>query len=297
MKLIKISNFLYFGMIFIGALLINGCGKKTPPPPPRSQPELVLGILDALKQKKHDIALKKLERLRELEPTNVFLANLEILERNNAIIVQAQDEINDGNLSGALEKVNEGIRKHGRHKDLVTASKKLAIATRISEILDVFKHPRDSAGLRKAALQLKEIGTKYSPAKPFVPLAEQKLVLAKKMDVWETRRAIESFCSFLDEMLDQEDQDVPVLFAVLEVTDPYNPTLLNYLDYLKGHDELSLKTYNDEDVFSTDFSEDETTGEIKNSDVKEKIKTEEKTIENKDKKPEKKKGWWNNFTF
>lgn len=290
----KNKNLSLLILFAFSVFLLNGCGKKPPPDPPKSQPELILGILDALKNKQHQVALKKIERLRELEPTNVFVANLEILEKNNAIIALAQDEINDADLPGALEKVNEGIKKFGPHKNLVTASKKLAIATRISEILDVFKNPRDSAQLKRAALQLKDISTKYTPARPFLNLSEQKLKLAQKMDVWENRRALESYCSYIDEMLDKEDQDIPVLFAILEVADPYNPALLNYLDYLKGHDELSLKTYDTGDIFISDSSDGEDTGQ----DVeKEKIKIEDKTNKENNKKTEEKKGWWNKFTF
>jgi len=290
----------------LGVLLCCGCSQKKSPQAPKSRTGLVLEILKALEDHKHNIVLKKIERLRELDPTNVFLANLEILERNNVIIVQAQDQINKGDLHGALEKVKEGIQKYGRHKDLMIANQQLAVATRISELLDVFKKPRESKRLLEAALKLKEIGSRYKPAKIFLSLADDKITEAKAMNVWENKRAIDSFCSYIDTMLDKKDADVDILFAVLEVADPYNPTLLNYLDYMKGHDSLSLKTFEDDDVFSSDFSnsdaaDDETSDDEKTTETQNELNDKETEIDNKTKETEnnveKKKGWWNKFSF
>lgn len=302
MKLAK--PFIFLSMTALGVLLLAGCGQGPPPDPPKSRTDLVLDILEALERRDHKVALKKVERLRELDPTNVFLANLEILERNNSIIIEAQEEINKGDLSGALKKVNDGMKKHGRHKDLVTASKKLAVAARINEILEIFKDPKHSARLRTAALQLKEISTKYRPARPFLPLSEEMVLEAKRMDIWETKRGIETFCSYIDERIDQEDPDLKLLFAVLEVADPYNPTLLNYLDHLKGHEGLTLKTFDEENVFSSGFSEDDDMQDTikvevdpvvpgKATDDVEKVDTKKP----EEKKKEEKKSWWNKFTF
>lgn len=292
----------YAGAVLLSATLVflAGCGRKKPSDPPKSRSELVLEILELLKNKEHELAMKKVGRLREIDPTNVFLANLEIAERNNMIIVQAQEEVNKGDLVRALEKINEGIKKFGRHNDLLVAQQKLAVTARIDEILAVFKQPENSTQLKEAAIQLKEIGSKYQPVAPFVPIADAKIKQAEEMDKWETRRAIESLCSYIDMMIDANDPDTKLLFAVLEVADPYNTTLLNYLDYLKGNDNLSLKTYEDTgDLFSSDLNRN-TGADIKATpeDKKENTPgTEIKTEDNKSEDKDNKKGWWNKFTF
>ena len=277
-------------LLTVGVLsLFAGCGKPIPPPPPKSRSDLVLGILDAVKHKDYTLVLRKISRLRELEPTNVFLANLEISEQNNAIIVLAQEEINKGNLKGALEKIKDGIRKYGRHSDLMTAQKKLTVATRIKEILEIFKHPKNSAQLKQVATQLKMIGSKYKPAAPFIPVAEKKIAEAKQMNEWETKRAIESFCDYIGEMLKENDPDVHLLFAVLEVTDPLNPLLLNYLDYLQNNDNNSEMTY--EDIFLDELNVMDNSEDDIEEDTGENVKKKEKNSDNKPVKKE----WWNKF--
>ncbi|MBN1864536.1 MAG: hypothetical protein JW808_06510 [Victivallales bacterium] len=272
--------------------LIVSCGKKDPPAPPRTLPKVVVETLEALQSGDHKLALVKVERLRELAPTNVFLANLETLEENNVIIVEAQKQIDKADLQGALNIVNEGIIKHGRHADLLGASNKLALAVKSDEILQVFKSPRDSAQLLAAAAQMKEIASSYPPASPFLPLVEEKTALAGKMAKWESARAIESFCSYLDQMLDKNDPDIDVLFAVLEIADPLNETLLNYLYNLKEDQNLPLKTFCDDGLFSSDLTGG---GPAVIEKVPENGKT--KDSPETEKEPDKKEGWWNRFTF
>jgi hypothetical protein len=296
----KLNKYLKLAFLLAVLCFFSACGKKTPPPPPKSRSELVLEIFELLKNKDHEVVMKKISRLRELDPTNVFLANLEIVERNNMIICQAQKEINKGDLANALEKINEGIKKYGRHKDLMVAQQKLTVAARIEEILEIFKAPNNSSQLKDAAIQLKEIGNKYKPAVPFVPIAIKNIKLAEEKSKWETKRGIESFCSYIDTMIDQEDPDTKLLFAILEVVDPYNTTLLNYLDYLKGNENLSLKTYVDEeDLFSSDYAEEGTGEEGTGNDLimKEEDTSQPKTKIEENKTGDKEKGWWNKFTF
>jgi hypothetical protein len=281
--------------------MFTGCGRQQAPSPPKTRPELINDTLNVLKHKEHDIALKKIERLRELEPTNVFLANLEILEKNNAIISHAQEEVNKFNLQKALDTINEGIKKYGRHKDLLKAQKKLAVAAKIESILNKFKQPKDSNHLRKAATVLKEISLKYPPAKPFTAVAEQQLKKSKRMKKWEEQEAVVYFYSYLDQCIDKKDTDLSILYAILEIIDPASRTLLIYKDHLNGNNELPLKTFIDlpdqiiektKQVKPFEFHLKQTDNNENNNENfdndlnKKNISTEKKT---------KKKGWWNKF--
>ena len=262
------------------ALFIVGCGEDKIPDPPLIRSQTVIDTYNVLEKNEHSVALKKIVRLRKIDPSNVFLANLEVLERNNSVIDEAQLKIDDGDLVSALAIVSAGIRKHGKHKDLIRAQKKLKVVTKIHEILDVFKEPRDSEQLSAAATQLKKIGETYKPASIFISLCDRKLVEAKLMDKWEMNRAVSSLCSHINDLHVGNDSDVELLYAVLEIEDPTNPMLINYLEYLNGA-EVDLIIYPEENIFA------DTEGDT----------PDEKKEEKKDKEKEKNGSWWNKFSF
>ena len=293
---------IYFLCCWLLILLVNvGCGRQDAPSPPKTRPELINDTLNVLKNKEHDVALKKIQRLRELEPTNVFLANLEILEKNNSIISHAQDEVNKFNLQKALDIINEGIKKYGRHKDLLKAQKKLSVAAKIESLLEKFKNPRDSVHLKKSAQVLKEISLKYPPAKPFLALAEEQEKKAQLMEKWENQEAITYFYSYLDECIDKKDPDLGVLYAILEIVDPASKSLLIYKDHLNGNNELPLKTFieHSEEYNNKKFNP----YEFHLKKIKEIKKTQEVNDDDNNKNDKnnsqnnstKKKGWWDKF--
>ena len=295
-------------LIIAISLLLNGCGdSNTTSSYPRSRSDLTLELLKSLAEKNHALTLKKLIRLRELDPTNVFLANLEILERNNAIIVKSQRYIDKEELPKALASLNDGIKKNGRHKDLMKARDNLEVATQVSQILGVFKNPQQASNLKRASLQLKELAKKHLPVQIFIPLAGRKLVESKAMDKREYKRGMEAFCSYIDTMIDINDDDLALLFAILEVEDPAHPTLLKYVDHLKVDSDLSIKTYEYDDVSVSEYDDDEYEEEEEedgdmsgNSDSVEVNSSTENSSEGNnaiDKNSKKKKGWWNKFEF
>ena len=288
------------GLLSFSTLIFAGCGRETAPPPPTLKQKIVLDTLTALEHRDHQLALKKIARLRELDPTNVFLANLEILERNNSIIKKAQEKIDDNNLNEALNVVTSGIRKYGRHDDLMNVEKKLKVITRIDELLKVFSDPRDSAQLNAAATQLIKIAEIYKPASMFLPLAKKKLAEAAVMNEWENRRAVIDLVSEIDTLQKAGDNDAALLYAILENVDPTNPALINYLEYLNDNDSVDLTIYPEENIFANDDNDEETeSNEIEEGPQppttnNENNKNQEEV--NQEKK-EKESSWWNKFSF
>ncbi len=284
----------YICMIFsLLTLFLGGCGGETVPDPPAVKQLIVLETFTALEQRQHIIAMNKISRLRELDPTNVFLANFEVLERNNSIINATQAKIDENDLKKALEVVSTGILKYGRHDDLMDVQKKLKIITRIEELLTIFRAPQDSDQLNSAAIQLKKIGEVYKPASIFLQLAKNKIAEAEIMHEWEINRAVIDLVSQIDDMQKSEDSDVPLLYAILENVAPTHPVLLKYLEYLNGDKDVDLTIYPEENIFATADENDEDEKEV-SDDSSPTIKQEKDEEETKE---EKKGGWWNKFSF
>ena len=305
MVLIKKYKIVISSLIIAIALLLNGCGDSNSTSSyPRSRSDLTLELLKSLAEKNHELTLKKLIRLRELDPTNVFLANLEILERNNAIIVKSQKYIDEEDLPKALASLNEGIKKNGRHKDLMKARANLEVATQVSQILGVFKNPQQASNLKRASVQLKALAKNHIPVQIFIPLAERKLVEARVMDKREYQRGIETLCSYIDTMIDKNDDDINLLFAILEVEDAEHPTLLKFVDHLKVDSDLSIKTYEYDDLFVSDNEDDyDDSDDDGMSEKSDSVEVDDTSTDNSGKNKEgegnseKKKGWWNKFEF
>jgi len=290
------SGFLYI-VLSLSVILIAGCGQEAIPDPPLIKSKTVLDTFTALEQCEHEVAIKKISRLRELDPNNVFLANLEVLEKNNSVIKAAQEKIDDNDLKGALATVSDGIMKYGRHDNLMNVQKKLKIITKIEDILEIFRSPRDSDQLLGAAKQLKKIGDVYKPSAIFLPLAKEKISEAKVMHNWEIKRAVIDLVSQMNDMQEANDSDLPLLYAILENEDPTNPVLISYLEYLNGNEDVELTIYPEENIFETD--QDDGNNDDTMSDTGKGIKSTPDT-EKKDeniKNEEKKGGWWNKFSF
>ena len=275
---------------------LGGCGGDTAPPPPTGRSKLVLAALDAMDAKNHELALRKIARLRTLAPSNVFLANLEIAETNNAILADAQKRIDDGSLQEALAVVDNGIREHGRHDTLMTARKKLAVAAKVEQLLKMFENPRDSDTLRAAAQRLLKIAKAYPPAKDFAPIAERQLAKAREMAKREMARAVDGLCSDIDTAWKNGDEDIDILYAVLEVERPDHPLLKEYISYLEGDEYASPEPYPEEDIFADDEEADSQDGEPM-EDSMEGDSGEPAAPAKEEKKPEKKKSWWDRFSF
>jgi hypothetical protein len=297
------TYFIYTVFSFL-VLVLVGCGREHVPDPPLLKSKIVLDTFKALEDREHEIAIKKISRLRELDPSNVFLANLEVLERNNSVIKAAQAKIDENDLKGALAMISDGIMKYGRHNNLMKVQKKLKIITKIEDILKVFKSPRDSDHLLGAATQLKKIGDVYKPSAIFLPLAKEKIAEAGVMHNWEMKRAVIDLVSQMDDMQKAGDEDMPLLYAILENEDPENPVVRNYLEYLNGDEDVDLEIYPEENIFATEDSDEDSDddGELAGDDdgaESEDIQAspEVREEDTNSKKEEKKGGWWNKFSF
>ena len=300
LKLLKLYIF-----VASATLLISGCGKKSAPPPPKVRSDLVLGLYDAMDARRHEDGIRKIARLREIAPSDVFLANLEKCERNNSILMVAQKLIDIGDIKGACEAVEDGIIKYGRHPELMNAKKKLNVTNKIQTILEMFKNPYDSDSLESNAVMLKEIASSYKPAKMFLPIAAKEMKKAAKLRAWEKKLAIDGLCSQIATLLSKDENgdsnNVGILYAVLEIADKNNDVLLKYRDYIAGKGNSSLKVYKEEDIFDslTTTSEEPKTEEkveVESMPQEDENKQETTTKELKEKKKETG-GWWKKFSF
>ena len=227
--------FCYSAVLIISSAISAGCSKKMEAPePPTARSRLVLELFSALDRKDHDSALGKIERLRKLDSGNLFLASLEMKEKNNAMIAGIQALLDDGKTEDAINMTNDYMLKHGRNEDFVSIQSELQVLKQLKETIDALNDPSSTARLARNAAKLKAIASRYKPAEVFIPYANEKLALAKNLYSTEKKKAIEDLALEITGLMSRKDANAANAIAILAMENPEHPVILNYLDYIKN---------------------------------------------------------------
>ena len=138
-------------------LLSAGCSKKQAPPPPRTQPELLLEIYDTARKQQYDAALLKIQKMRALDPTSVFLTELESTIRFNRLTAVVNTYLRMGKFDEALSTLQEYENKNG-YSDATTKSKEqIFFIARLDRQIDLIKQARRSDELEQRLQDLKTL--------------------------------------------------------------------------------------------------------------------------------------------
>ena len=133
-------------LILLSAALFCGCGKRAPEPP-RVRMTLVLDILDDIAAGKHREALAQIRRYKDLDQTNVFIAELENIERANIHIDEAENALQQQNQAGAERAIREAIRVVGPVPELTKAANDLRLLAELEMLAYRIEQPENSAEL------------------------------------------------------------------------------------------------------------------------------------------------------
>ncbi len=232
--------FCYSAVLIFSCSISGGCSKKTDvPEPPTSHSELVLNLFSALNKKDHNSALGKVERLRKLDSGNIFLANLELKEKNNAMIAEIQNLLNNGKIEEAINLTNDTIMKRGKNEDFVSIQNELQVIKQLNDTIIALNDPSSSTRLARNAAKLKAIASRYKPAEIFLPYANEKLALAKKLFSSEKTKAVEDLALEITGLMSKKDPKAANVIAVLAIENPEHPVIMCYMDYINS---LPVKT-------------------------------------------------------
>ena len=225
--------FCYSAVLIFSCAISGGCSKKIEAPePPTARSELVLNLFSALNKKDHDLAISKIERLRKLDSGNLFLAGLEIREKNNAAISEIQRLLDDGKIEEAINLTNDYMLKHGRNEEFISIQDELEVIKQLKGTIDTLNDPSSSTRLARNAAKLKTIASKYKPAEAFIPYANGKLALAKKLFSTEKKMAVEDLSLEIAGLMSKKDPKAANVIAILAIENPEHPVIMAYLDYI-----------------------------------------------------------------
>lgn len=227
--------FCYSALFIFSCAVFGGCSKKKEvPDPPTSRSELVLDLFSALAKKDHNTALGKIERLRKLDSGNLFLASLEMKEKNNAAISEIQKLLNEGKLDEAINLNNDFMLKRGRNEDFIAIQNELQVIKQLRETVDALNDPSSSTRLARNAAKLKTMASKYKPAEAFIPYANDKLAQAKKLFSTEKKKAVEDLSLEIMGLMSKKDPKAANVIAILAIENPEHPVIMGYMDYINN---------------------------------------------------------------
>ena len=174
---------------FIFTLGLVGCGKKEIPPPPMAHALLVKKMFNNLSKKQHDPAVKRIQKVRALAPSNEFLIQLEERESCNKHIRKAQKLLDAGKVSQALTAINTARHLYPLNRNLLAIQMELIQLEGLQKHIKLLNAARSS---KEMNLQINAIALfikKYPDGKALRPLLRKKILQSFKQKLHEEERA------------------------------------------------------------------------------------------------------------
>lgn len=217
-------------------IFLSACSeKKEAPDPPLAQSKTLLEMFDALEKGDHLTALNKITKLRELDKTNMILAKMENLEKNNVCISKAQEYLEKNDPDKALEIIDDGLAVLGKNEALIKAREDIIKIKAIPRLLDSLNNPVTALKTAKDAVKLKEMLAPYPKiSKLYAPYIKERIEQAYQLERNEKWLYISDFCAEINYMLEKANPDVHLAIAQLAVESPKHPLVTEYTNWLNS---------------------------------------------------------------
>ena len=176
-------------LILLSAALFCGCGKRAPEPP-RVRMTLVLDILDDIAAGKHREALAQIRRYKDLDQTNVFIAELENIERANIHIDEAENALQQQNQAGAERAIREAIRVVGPVPELTKAANDLRLLAELEMLAYRIEQPENSAELAANLELFRQKASAFPNNGALADYAQKRQALVRKLKIREVHLAV-----------------------------------------------------------------------------------------------------------
>ncbi len=204
-----------FSVIFLFS--ICGCGEKKAPAPERMKSQIIVELMDSLKNRKHSEALKKIERLKYYEKNNSYLKKLERSESYNEILVLVQKELNKNGLDDAIKVAKKEIREKGSSVTLSQMLKKLLVLKEIQQLTFKLENPIHSENTFRLIKDLELVLNKNKEYSFLSKLVINKKQIANILKEKEIKRSKFDLFSDFIQKLDKNDSLFLTILAQYEI--------------------------------------------------------------------------------
>lgn len=209
------------GLVFL--ILGSGCSKRDVPPPPKTQPELLLEIYDSARKNQYNATLLKLQKMRALDPTSVFLAELENTVRFNRLTGVVNTYLKMGHFEAALNALQDYEKRYGYSEYTSNAKEKLSLIVQLDRQIRQIKEANRSDQLELEIKSMRNLAkdVKLSPKiVNFLRKKESMIPGLRKIEAELTDR--ELLCETEDWFRTGDHENGAVLAAVYAMAVPGN---------------------------------------------------------------------------
>jgi len=236
------NKYLLLAALAWTALFPQGCSKQVAPDPPRSRSRLTLELFEALQAGDHKTALAKVERLRSIDKTNLFLAQLQNIETDNVVIKEAGEALKKYEPQKAVKILDKAIKLHGQRDSLLDAKKQIISLMELNSCIKELKNPSNALSMAKAAVTLKKMGESDKSLKVFDGFIKDSIERAYTLEKSENERAFFSLASDIKACSENGNWAAPYMLAELALESPSNPLVEEYTAFLRKQGKSPLFT-------------------------------------------------------
>jgi hypothetical protein len=148
-------------ILLLATLVLASCSKPPPPDYERMVNRMVIDTFAAVEAADHDLAINKLERLRELRPDRTLVYHLLNLQYESIAIGQSRDYVMAGEYAAARAKIEAMLAEEGASRRLDGELSKIVALQKVADYHDAQPFPSVTDALRAIAMlpPAKEFGS------------------------------------------------------------------------------------------------------------------------------------------
>jgi len=231
---IKIKNAALILCAFALPLLTTSCGKDVAPDPARSENKLVFELFNSLKTGDTKATLKKVERLRILNPDSIFLANLEKTIYINLVVSEVETLLNEEKLVEAIDRVSEASSLYPGLDEFNILKKDLVKLHEVEKHINQSIAAKGATELRKSIASLQRIAARQ-PNKLLQDFITAKQLLATKMAILENKRlSLFDLTLDIDYGYNRQSDSCWNDLAQMALEEPNSPVVKHYMGIMQG---------------------------------------------------------------
>lgn len=141
-------------VLLLAAMLFCSC-KKEHQVPPLEQMELTARFFKSVESSRPEIAIRQADKLLALDPDASYITSLLSIQEANDTVAAAQKALNRQDISGAVEIIRAGRRKHSNNRTFSEVYPKISQLRNAQKLFRALARAKNASAMRSARIAAK----------------------------------------------------------------------------------------------------------------------------------------------